>query len=139
MNINQARFLRWVLVETSHPGNVGSAARAIKTMGFEQADAIAMASGAVDILESCSVSDSLDTTVQGCSMVVGLTSREREFWSSCYRLGECLPADRANGPKSRARRPWYLVQSEPVLKTTTYRSALIVSGWTLTPITPRSI
>ncbi|WP_231968469.1 RNA methyltransferase [Polynucleobacter necessarius] len=106
MNINQARFLRWVLVETSHPGNVGSAARALKTMGFEQlrlvnpntpdiakqADAIAMASGAVDILESCSVSDSLDTTVQGCSMVVGLTSREREFgppaidWESACQL-----------------------------------------------------
>jgi tRNA/rRNA methyltransferase len=34
MNIDKSELLRWVLVETSHPGNVGSAARALKTMGF---------------------------------------------------------------------------------------------------------
>ena len=93
MEIDQAHLIRWVLVETSHPGNVGSAARALKTMGFhdlhlikpknpgiaKQAEAIALASGAADLLESSQESDSLDSAVQGCSLVLGLTSREREF------------------------------------------------------------
>jgi len=93
MEIDQARLIRWVLVETSHPGNVGSAARALKTMGFQdlhlikpkipdianQAEAIALASGAADLLESSQESDSLDSAVQGSSLVLGLTSREREF------------------------------------------------------------
>ena len=93
MEIDQAHLIRWVLVETSHPGNVGSAARALKTMGFHylhlikpkipgianQAEAIALASGAADLLESSQESESLDGAVQGCSLVLGLTSREREF------------------------------------------------------------
>ena len=93
MEIDQAHLIRWVLVETSHPGNVGSAARALKTMGFHylhlikpkipgianQAEAIALASGAADLLESSQESESLDSAVQGCSLVLGLTSREREF------------------------------------------------------------
>ena len=93
MNNDQAHLLRWVLVETSHPGNVGSAARALKTMGFSdlrlikpkisgittQPEAIALASGAADLLEAAIESDSLDSAVQGCSLVLGLTSREREF------------------------------------------------------------
>ena len=93
MEIDQAHLIRWVLVETSHPGNVGSAARALKTMGFHylhlikpkipgianQAEAIALASGAADLLESSQESESLDSAVQGYSVVLGLTSREREF------------------------------------------------------------
>jgi tRNA/rRNA methyltransferase len=93
MNTEQSQYLCWVLVETSHPGNVGSAARAIKTMGFSdlhlinpkikgvarEAEAIALASAAVDILESSQESDSLAATVGGCSLVLGLTSRDREF------------------------------------------------------------
>ncbi len=106
MDIDQTRLLRWVLVETSHPGNVGSAARALKTMGFadlrlinpkikamaEQSEAIALASGAVDLLESSTESESLESAVQGCSLVLGLTSREREFgpppldWASARAL-----------------------------------------------------
>ena len=93
MNIDQSTLLRWVLVETSHPGNVGSAARALKTMGFSDlrlinpkikgvathADAIALASGAADILECSSESSSLASAVEGCPLVLGLTSRDREF------------------------------------------------------------
>ncbi|MBU3639111.1 RNA methyltransferase [Polynucleobacter sp. AP-RePozz3-80-G7] len=93
MNIDKSELLRWVLVETSHPGNVGSAARALKTMGFSDlrlinpkikdvsvnADAIALASGAVDILERSSETSSLSSAVEGCSLVLGLTSRDREF------------------------------------------------------------
>ena len=93
MNIETSALLRWVLVETSHPGNVGSAARALKTMGFSDLrlinpkikgvashpEAIALASGAADVLESSIESDSLATSIEGCSLVLGLTSRDREF------------------------------------------------------------
>jgi len=93
MNSKQAQLLRWVLVETSHPGNVGSAARALKTMGFhdlrlinpktqyiaQEAEALALASGAGDILSNSQESNSLESAVEGCPLVLGLTSRDREF------------------------------------------------------------
>ena len=93
MNTAQAQLLRWVMVETSHPGNVGSAARALKTMGFgdlhlikpkisgvaQMPEAIALASGAVDILETSQESPNLESAVQDCALVLGLTSRDREF------------------------------------------------------------
>ncbi len=93
MNLDTSELLRWVLVETSHPGNVGSAARALKTMGFSDlclinpkikgvannAEAIALASGAVDVLEGSSEEDSLASAIEGCTLVLGLTSRDREF------------------------------------------------------------
>ena len=106
MKIVSPQMLRWVLVETSHPGNIGSAARALKTMGFsdlrlinpkikgiaKESEAIALASGAVDILESSQELHSLESAVQGCSLVIGLTSRDREFgppaldWESARTL-----------------------------------------------------
>ena len=105
-NIDTSQLLRWVLVETSHPGNVGSAARALKTMGFSDLrlinpkskdiaanpEAIALASGAADILEESCEGNSLAAAVEGCSLVLGLTSRDREFgppamdWESARRL-----------------------------------------------------
>jgi tRNA/rRNA methyltransferase len=106
MNLDKAHLLRWILVETSHPGNVGSAARAMKTMGFEglrlikpkvlgmakEPEAIALASGAADLLDSAIEHESLDQAVQGCSLVLGLTSRDREFgppamdWNAAVNL-----------------------------------------------------
>jgi tRNA/rRNA methyltransferase len=93
MNTEKFDLLRWVLVETSHPGNVGSAARALKTMGFKnlhlinpkmkgiakEAEATALASGAVDILEASQESGSLSKAVEACPLVLGFTSRDREF------------------------------------------------------------
>jgi tRNA/rRNA methyltransferase len=116
MNLKTSALLRWVLVETSHPGNVGSAARALKTMGFSDlrlinpkikgvaanSEAIALASGAADILEESSESDSLASVVQGYSLVLGLTSRDREFgppaidWESARGL---IADATANGNK----------------------------------------
>lgn len=106
MNAAQANLIRWALVETSHPGNVGSAARALKTMGFsdlrlikpkikgiaQESEAIALASGAGDILESSHESSTLESALQDCSLVLGLTSRDREFgpppidWESARTL-----------------------------------------------------
>ena len=85
--------LRTILVETSHPGNVGSTARALKTMGFHdlclvnpkapgiahEPEAVALASGAMDVLEASSVEADLNAAVAGCTLVLGLTSRDREF------------------------------------------------------------
>ncbi len=106
MNIDKSELLRWVLVETSHPGNVGSAARALKTMGFndlrlinpklkevaKNPEAIALASGAANILEKSTESSSLNSAIEGCTLVLGLTSRDREFgppaldWESARSL-----------------------------------------------------
>ena len=106
MNAEKFQLIRWILVETSHPGNVGSAARALKTMGFDdlrlinpkikniakEPEAIALASGAIDLLESSQESDSLSVAVEECSLVLGLTSRDREFgppaldWASARGL-----------------------------------------------------
>jgi tRNA/rRNA methyltransferase len=106
MNPDKFQSIRWVLVETSHPGNVGSAARALKTMGFsdlrlinpkikdiaKHSEAIALASGALNILESSRESNSLSTAIQGCPLVLGLSSRDREFgppaldWESARTL-----------------------------------------------------
>lgn len=85
--------LRFVLVETSHPGNVGSVARAIKTMGFNQLylvnprfpdvlthpDAIALASGAQDVLDNAVIVDSLELALQGCELAAAVSARLREF------------------------------------------------------------
>lgn len=109
MNAEQAQLLRWVLVETSHPGNVGSAARALKTMGFsnlrlispklpgvaQAAEALALASGAVDILETSQESSSLETAVEGCALVLGLTSRDREFGPPALNWQNALPLIKA--------------------------------------------
>lgn len=80
--------IRIVLVETSHPGNIGAAARAMKTMcledlvlvnpsEFPHPDAAARASGAVDVLERARVAASLDEALAGCTLVAGTSARRR--------------------------------------------------------------
>ncbi len=80
--------IRFVLVRTSHPGNIGAAARAIRTMGFERlelvaphrfphADAIALASGAVGVLDAARVTPMLVDAVADCTLVLGCTARAR--------------------------------------------------------------
>ena len=82
--------VRIVLCETSHPGNIGAAARAIKTMGlsrlvlvkpkhFPHADAEAFASGALDVLREAVVCDSLDDALAGTVLAVASTSRHRDL------------------------------------------------------------
>jgi tRNA (cytidine32/uridine32-2'-O)-methyltransferase len=80
--------IRIVLVNTSHPGNIGAAARAMKTMGLTQLYLVSpqafpdhkadeMASGATDILKNAQVVDSLVEAVADCALVVGTSARER--------------------------------------------------------------
>ncbi|MCA1804502.1 MAG: tRNA (cytosine(32)/uridine(32)-2'-O)-methyltransferase TrmJ [Xanthomonadaceae bacterium] len=80
--------IRIVLVNTSHPGNIGASARAMKTMGLAQlylvqprdypnAEATARASGADDLLARAVVCDDLDSALAGCRWVVGASARLR--------------------------------------------------------------
>lgn len=81
-----------VLVEPSHPGNIGAAARAMKTMGLgdlrlvnpgrmAENSAQAMAAGAGDVLHTASASDHLADAVADCTHVVGTTARMRKLSS----------------------------------------------------------
>jgi tRNA (cytidine32/uridine32-2'-O)-methyltransferase len=80
--------LRIVLVGTQHPGNIGSAARAMKTMGlqdlclvaperFPHAEAEALAAGAGDVLERASLHPNLQSALGDCRFVVATTARRR--------------------------------------------------------------
>lgn len=85
-----AQRIRIVLVGTQHPGNIGSAARAMKTMGlhrlvlvaperFPHADAAALAAGAGDVLDAARVHATLADAVADCSLVIGCTARARRI------------------------------------------------------------
>jgi TrmH family RNA methyltransferase len=90
----RAAAVRIVLVATSHPGNIGATARAMKAMGlsalhlvqparFPSAEATARAAGADDVLAAAVVHDSLADAVAGCTLVIGTTARERHLdWPS---------------------------------------------------------
>ena len=80
--------VRFVLVEPSHPGNIGGVARAMKTMGlarlalvnpqvFPSAEATARASGADDVLYHAAVLADFPAAVADCQLVVGTSARRR--------------------------------------------------------------
>ena len=82
--------IRIVLVNTTHPGNIGAVARAMKNMGlsdlclvepkhFPDEAATARASGATDILHSARVVGSLEEAVGDCQLVVGTSARGRHI------------------------------------------------------------
>lgn len=88
MHATPANRIRIVLVETSHPGNIGAAARAMKTMGltrlllvnpaeFPHPDAVARASSALDVLEGAEVVPDLEAALKGCVLVAGTSARRR--------------------------------------------------------------
>lgn len=85
--------VRFIMTEPSHPGNVGSASRAIKTMGFEdlvlvapktpeittQPEAIALASGALDVLQRAQIYPELKDALAPVTLAFALTARERDL------------------------------------------------------------
>ncbi len=82
--------IRVVLVNTSHPGNIGGAARAMKNMGlsrlvlvdpeeFPSPKALARASGANDLLDNAQVVSTLEEALVGCSLVLGTSARDRRI------------------------------------------------------------
>lgn len=87
MNLENIRI---VLVNTTHPGNIGAVARAMKNMGLSQLylvepklfpsnEADARASGATDILASATVTLTLEEAVADASLVVGTSARGRHI------------------------------------------------------------
>ena len=103
--------IRIVLVGTTHPGNIGAVARAMKNMGltdlylvnpkvFPHEDATARASGASDILERTRVVDSLDKALVDCVDVAGASARSRTInWPSMgpRDCAERMIRENANG------------------------------------------
>ena len=89
---------RFVLIGTSHPGNVGAAARAMKVMGFadmvlvaprdplvlSHPQALAMASGAVDVLEAARIVDDLTQALEGVTYVCATAMTPRDFGPPTY-------------------------------------------------------
>ncbi|MBT8112253.1 MAG: RNA methyltransferase, partial [Gammaproteobacteria bacterium] len=86
--MNKPNQIKVVLVEPSHPGNIGAVARAAKTMcienlvlvnpeEFPSGQARARATGAVDVLERAVVCHSLKEAIADCTFVVGASARER--------------------------------------------------------------
>lgn len=82
--------IRIVMVNTTHPGNIGAAARAMKNMGlsdlclvspkrFPDPEAEARSSGATDLLDACSVVDSIEEATQSCHLIVGTSARSRHI------------------------------------------------------------
>jgi tRNA/rRNA methyltransferase len=87
--------IRIILSQTSHPGNIGSAARAMKTMGlthlvlvapkiFPAWEATSLAAGADDILASARVVPTLEEALAGCSYAVAATARPRELMAEVF-------------------------------------------------------
>jgi tRNA (cytidine32/uridine32-2'-O)-methyltransferase len=104
--------IRFILVETTHTGNIGAVARAMKTMGLTQlnlvrpkrrpdAEAVARACGADDLLAACQVHDDLVESLQGTRLVIGSSARRRSLeWpllepAACAELllGEAAQGD----------------------------------------------
>ena len=82
--------IRVVLVETSHPGNIGATARAMMTMGlqnlylvnplhFPHAEATARASGATGVLEQAHIVPDLEEALADCTLVIGTSARIRHL------------------------------------------------------------
>ena len=95
--------IRVVLVNTSHPGNIGGAARAMKNMGlsrlvlvdpqdFPSSEAVARASGAVDILDGAHIVGTLEEALVGCSLVLGTSARDRHIPWPLLDPRECATA-----------------------------------------------
>ncbi len=92
--------IRIVLVGTTHPGNIGAVARAMKNMGvadltlvgpryFPHEEAVARASGAEDILENATVVAKLEDALQDCVYVVGASARSRTIDWPCLNPRDC--------------------------------------------------
>ena len=88
--MNSFSNIKIILVETSHPGNIGSAARAMKTMSFDNLNLVnpkckvneisyAMASNAGDVLDNIKIYKEFSEAIGDCNYIVGATARQRDI------------------------------------------------------------
>ncbi len=103
--------IRFVLVETTHTGNIGATARALKTMGLSRielvapkhppdAEALVRASGADDLLERAGIHPTLTDALSGCRLVIGASARLRTIEWPLLNPEQCaqrLIAEAAQG------------------------------------------
>ncbi len=103
--------IRFVLVDTTHPGNIGASARALKNMGFSSlvlvrpasppgAEALARASGAADVLRGARIEQSIEAAVADCGLVIGASARTR---SANFRVLEVREAAAEIASAARTR------------------------------------
>lgn len=102
--------IRIVLDHTSHPGNIGAAARAMKVMGlnelhlvnpqrFPHSQATALASSADDLLDKARIQPSLGAALEGCTLVMGTSARRRSISQEMLEPREAaLRATAETGP-----------------------------------------
>jgi tRNA/rRNA methyltransferase len=99
---NPLSHVRVVVSHTTHPGNIGAAARAMKTMGlrdlylinprhFPDPQADAMAAGADDVLRDATVCSSIDEALQGVVFTVAMTARLRDISIEVKTPREAMP------------------------------------------------
>ena len=92
--------MRIVLVNTSHPGNIGAAARAMKNMGLSRLylvepkdhpsyEAYSRAAGADDVLAEAVITNSLTDALAGCVWVAATSARERTVQWPIYQPRRC--------------------------------------------------
>lgn len=92
--------IRIILVNTTHPGNIGAAARAMKTMGLSQLvlvspekfphhEATFRAAGADDLLQNAIVVDRLEEALKDCEWVIGASVRQRKLSRTIYDPRSC--------------------------------------------------
>jgi TrmH family RNA methyltransferase len=105
--------IRFVLVEPSHPGNIGATARAMKNMGssdlvlvrpksFPHSEAIARASGADDVLGRARVVETVNEAIEGCGFIAATTSRGREHNFRVLNVRDAAPRLLAESARSPA-------------------------------------
>ncbi|VEI46181.1 tRNA/rRNA methyltransferase [Actinobacillus equuli] len=110
--MNSLDQIQIILIETSLPANIGSAARAMKTMGLsnlrlvsplhpidEQAQALA--AGAKDMLDNAQIFDSFEQAVADCHLVIGTSARLRHLQNTLIEPRDCgkLAVERAEKAK----------------------------------------
>ncbi|MDH2927410.1 tRNA (cytosine(32)/uridine(32)-2'-O)-methyltransferase TrmJ [Lonepinella koalarum] len=92
--------IRIVLIETSHSGNIGSAARAMKTMGLRELylvapkqgidqQAIALSAGADDVVKNAVIVTQFEQAISDCSLVIGTSARLRHLQNSLIEPRQC--------------------------------------------------
>ena len=88
--MNRLSQIRVVMVNTTHPGNIGAAARAMKNMGlsdlalvspkfYPNEEATARAAGAQDVLDAAKICDSLEEAIGDCELIIGASARLRSI------------------------------------------------------------
>lgn len=98
--MNRLDAIQIILIETSHSGNIGSAARAMKTMGLRHLrlvapkqpideQAIALSAGAKDCLDSAQIFPDFDSAIADCQLVIGTSARHRHLQSNLINPREC--------------------------------------------------